>query len=150
MQFVIDDAKKKNRVGKAVMNMSLGGDFSQAINRAIEALFKAGIVPVVAAGNENVSDQLSDMIRNLANNVYSARLPSLLLALPPTPSLLVLLMPPQMSVLISPTLAPRSTSTLPVLTSSVSVSSQTLTPLPSAVPAWVCLPFPPLSSQVSN
>ncbi|KAJ0142141.1 hypothetical protein HZ326_15042 [Fusarium oxysporum f. sp. albedinis] len=53
MQFVIDDAKKKNRVGKAVMNMSLGGDFSQAINRAIEALFKAGIVPVVAAGNEN-------------------------------------------------------------------------------------------------
>jgi hypothetical protein len=90
------------------------------------------------------------MIRNLANNVYSARLPSLLLALPPTPSLLVLLMPPPMSVLISPTLAPRSTSTLPVLTSSVSVSSQTLTPLPSAVPAWVCLPFPPLSSQVSN
>ncbi|KAF5552195.1 alkaline protease (oryzin) [Fusarium phyllophilum] len=53
MQFVIDDAKKKNRVGKAVMNMSLGGDFSQAINRAIEALFKAGVVPVVAAGNEN-------------------------------------------------------------------------------------------------
>jgi subtilisin family serine protease len=37
------------------MNMSLGGDFSAAINRAIEALFKAGIVPVVAAGNENVS-----------------------------------------------------------------------------------------------
>ncbi|CVL05239.1 hypothetical protein FPRO06_04396 [Fusarium proliferatum] len=53
MQFVIDDAKKKNRVGKAVMNMSLGGDFSQAINRAIEALFNAGVVPVVAAGNEN-------------------------------------------------------------------------------------------------
>ncbi|KAF5645468.1 alkaline protease (oryzin) [Fusarium sp. NRRL 52700] len=53
MQFVIDDAKKKNRVGKAVMNMSLGGDFSEAINRAIEALFNAGVVPVVAAGNEN-------------------------------------------------------------------------------------------------
>jgi subtilisin family serine protease len=55
MQFVVDDVKKNNRVGKAVMNMSLGGDKSEAINRAIEALFKAGVVPVVAAGNENVS-----------------------------------------------------------------------------------------------
>ncbi|KAI6760844.1 hypothetical protein HG530_009704 [Fusarium avenaceum] len=53
MQFVIDDAKKRGKTGKAVMNMSLGGDFSAAINRAIEALFKAGVVPVVAAGNEN-------------------------------------------------------------------------------------------------
>ncbi|KPM45942.1 hypothetical protein AK830_g632 [Neonectria ditissima] len=53
MQFVIDDAESKGITGKAVMNMSLGGSFSEAINRAIEALFKAGIVPVVAAGNEN-------------------------------------------------------------------------------------------------
>ncbi|UZP46083.1 hypothetical protein NXS19_013895 [Fusarium pseudograminearum] len=53
MQFVVDDVKKNNRAGKAVMNMSLGGDKSEAINRAIEALFKAGVVPVVAAGNEN-------------------------------------------------------------------------------------------------
>lgn len=34
------------------MNMSLGGGLSQAINKAIEALVDAGIVPVVAAGNE--------------------------------------------------------------------------------------------------
>ncbi|KAF5009072.1 hypothetical protein FDECE_4695 [Fusarium decemcellulare] len=53
MQFVVDDVEKKGKKGKAVMNMSLGGDFSQAINRAIEALFNAGVVPVVAAGNEN-------------------------------------------------------------------------------------------------
>ncbi|KAM5355225.1 hypothetical protein ACJ41O_001871 [Fusarium nematophilum] len=53
MQFVIDDVEKKGIKGKAVMNMSLGGDLSEAINRAIEALFNAGIVPVVAAGNEN-------------------------------------------------------------------------------------------------
>ncbi|KAK7431204.1 hypothetical protein QQZ08_002244 [Neonectria magnoliae] len=53
MQFVIDDVEAKGITGKAVMNMSLGGSFSEAINRAIEALFKAGIVPVVAAGNEN-------------------------------------------------------------------------------------------------
>ncbi|OLN92804.1 Alkaline protease 1-like protein 1 [Colletotrichum chlorophyti] len=53
MQFVIDDVEKKNLTGKAVMNMSLGGSASQAVNRAIQALNNAGIVPVVAAGNEN-------------------------------------------------------------------------------------------------
>lgn len=56
MQFVIDDVQKNGKSGKAVMNMSLGGSFSQAINRAIEALRNAGVVPVVAAGNENVSE----------------------------------------------------------------------------------------------
>ncbi|KAH6991069.1 peptidase S8/S53 domain-containing protein [Ilyonectria sp. MPI-CAGE-AT-0026] len=53
MQFVIDDVANKTLTGKAVMNMSLGGSFSEAINSAIAAIFKAGIVPVVAAGNEN-------------------------------------------------------------------------------------------------
>ncbi|KAK1624078.1 subtilase [Colletotrichum phormii] len=53
MQFVIDDVAKKNLTGKAVMNMSLGGSASAAVNRAIQALNNAGIVPVVAAGNEN-------------------------------------------------------------------------------------------------
>ncbi|KND90970.1 Alkaline protease 1 [Tolypocladium ophioglossoides CBS 100239] len=53
MQFVIDDVKKRGIQGKAVMNMSLGGSFSQAMNRAIQAVSSAGIVPVVAAGNEN-------------------------------------------------------------------------------------------------
>ncbi|KAK2731930.1 subtilisin-like protease [Colletotrichum kahawae] len=53
MQFVIDDVQKKNLTGKAVMNMSLGGSASQAVNRAIQALNNAGVVPVVAAGNEN-------------------------------------------------------------------------------------------------
>lgn len=55
MQFVINDVQKNNLRGKAVMNMSLGGSFSQAMNRAIQAVANAGIVPVVAAGNENVS-----------------------------------------------------------------------------------------------
>ncbi|KAK1993021.1 subtilase [Colletotrichum falcatum] len=53
MQFVIDDVKAKKTTGKAVMNMSLGGSASAAVNRAIQALNNAGIVPVVAAGNEN-------------------------------------------------------------------------------------------------
>lgn len=35
------------------MNMSLGGPQSQAVNRAVAALADAGVVPVVAAGNEN-------------------------------------------------------------------------------------------------
>lgn len=40
--------------GRSVMNMSLGGGRSGAINSAINAIRAAGCVPVVAAGNENV------------------------------------------------------------------------------------------------
>lgn len=36
------------------MNMSLGGSKSNAVNAAIDALRAAGVVPVVAAGNEAV------------------------------------------------------------------------------------------------
>ncbi|KAK4124268.1 subtilisin-like protein [Parathielavia appendiculata] len=52
MQFVADNATASGRSGKAVMNMSLGGGFSQAINSAINQVEAAGVVPVVAAGNE--------------------------------------------------------------------------------------------------
>lgn len=48
LNFVAQDATK----GKSVMNMSLGGPASRAINDAIERLFANGVVPVVAAGNE--------------------------------------------------------------------------------------------------
>ncbi|KAI1375467.1 subtilisin-like protein [Hypoxylon crocopeplum] len=48
LNFVASDAPK----GKSVMNMSLGGPVSQAVNDAIERLFSNGVVPVVAAGNE--------------------------------------------------------------------------------------------------
>ncbi|PNY28538.1 Alkaline protease 1 [Tolypocladium capitatum] len=53
IQFVIDDAKKRGIQGKAVMNLSLGGSFSKALNSAIQAASDGGVVPVVAAGNEN-------------------------------------------------------------------------------------------------
>ncbi|KAH6692679.1 oryzin [Plectosphaerella plurivora] len=53
MQFIIQDVQQKNLRGKAVMNMSLGGPQSAAVNRAVKALADAGVVPVVAAGNEN-------------------------------------------------------------------------------------------------
>jgi len=43
-----------NRKGKpSVANMSLGGGFSQALNDAVKAAVKAGVVFAVAAGNEN-------------------------------------------------------------------------------------------------
>ncbi|KAL2133242.1 hypothetical protein VTI74DRAFT_2707 [Chaetomium olivicolor] len=53
MQFVAQDAAASGRSGKAVMNMSLGGSFSRAVNSAINNIEAAGVVPVVAAGNEN-------------------------------------------------------------------------------------------------
>lgn len=51
----MEEVTQKNQSGKAVMNMSLGGEKTRAINAAIEQLRLAGVVPVVAAGNENVS-----------------------------------------------------------------------------------------------
>ncbi|KAI6382714.1 hypothetical protein MCOR25_000525 [Pyricularia grisea] len=53
MSFVAEDVTKKNLSRKAVMNMSLGGSKSTAVNEAINSMIKAGVVPVVAAGNEN-------------------------------------------------------------------------------------------------
>lgn len=55
MQFVIDDVQRRGIGGRVVMNMSLGGPRSDALNRAIEVMRSVGIVPVVAAGNEAVS-----------------------------------------------------------------------------------------------
>ena len=42
----------KTKKGKSVANMSLGGGFSKAINDAVAAAVKNGLVMVVAAGNE--------------------------------------------------------------------------------------------------
>jgi subtilisin family serine protease len=50
---VADNATASGLSGKAVMNMSLGGGFSEALNAAINQIEAAGVVPVVAAGNEN-------------------------------------------------------------------------------------------------
>ncbi|CAJ2500165.1 Uu.00g030180.m01.CDS01 [Anthostomella pinea] len=52
LNFVESDVAEKKLAGKTVMNMSLGGGQSTAINNAIEGLVEAGVVPVVAAGNE--------------------------------------------------------------------------------------------------
>ncbi|KAI1433488.1 protease [Xylaria sp. CBS 124048] len=51
LNFIETDVKERKIQGKAVLNMSLGGGKSDAINAAIEGLVAAGVVPVVAAGN---------------------------------------------------------------------------------------------------
>lgn len=131
MQFVINDAQEKGITGKAVMNMSLGGEFSQAINRAIEALHTAGIVPVVAAGNEAVSDSLLVVLQpskiHLTDTPCSKILPTPRPARPPTPSPLALSMPPPTSVLTFPTLVRVLTSTPLVSMSLASASDPTPT-----------------------
>ncbi|CAJ0872233.1 14668_t:CDS:2, partial [Entrophospora sp. SA101] len=52
LTFVLNQHKSSSNK-KTVVNMSLGGPLSQALNAAVEALTKAGIHVVVAAGNSN-------------------------------------------------------------------------------------------------
>ena len=54
-EIVATNATARGLSGKAVMNMSLGGSKSNALNSAIAAVTRAGVTAVVAAGNENVS-----------------------------------------------------------------------------------------------
>lgn len=44
-----------NHTKPAVMNMSLGGGASAAVDRAVQSAVNAGVVTVVAAGNENMN-----------------------------------------------------------------------------------------------
>ena len=52
MQFVANEVQSKGQRGKAVMNMSLGGQASRVMNNMVAALAGLDIVCVVAAGNE--------------------------------------------------------------------------------------------------
>ncbi|KAG5957555.1 hypothetical protein E4U58_005862 [Claviceps cyperi] len=53
LQFVLQDVARKNLTGRAVMNLSLGGGYSQAMNHALQSMVEAGIVCVAAAGNDD-------------------------------------------------------------------------------------------------
>ncbi len=53
MFVVTTNATARGLAGKAVMNMSIGGSKSAALNSAVAALTRAGVTVVVAAGNEN-------------------------------------------------------------------------------------------------
>ncbi|KAI0596612.1 peptidase S8/S53 domain-containing protein [Biscogniauxia sp. FL1348] len=51
--WAVDDALKANAISRSVINMSLGGPFSNATNDAVDAAVAAGMTVVVAAGNSN-------------------------------------------------------------------------------------------------
>ncbi|KAI2621236.1 oryzin precursor [Hypoxylon sp. NC1633] len=56
LQWAVDDATSKGRIGKAVANISLGAlrILSSSVNSAAAAAVKAGLFLAVAAGNGNV------------------------------------------------------------------------------------------------
>ncbi|OAA45371.1 oryzin precursor [Cordyceps fumosorosea ARSEF 2679] len=51
LEYVAQDAANRDCPNGVVVNMSLGGDFSQSTNDAVAALVKKGIFVAVAAGN---------------------------------------------------------------------------------------------------
>ncbi|KAM5447730.1 hypothetical protein MaudCBS49596_005749 [Microsporum audouinii] len=59
LDWSISDVAKRNIVGKAVMNMSLGGAYSASFNQATEKVIKAGIFVAasVGAGNRDASQE---------------------------------------------------------------------------------------------
>ncbi|EON66925.1 hypothetical protein W97_06329 [Coniosporium apollinis CBS 100218] len=52
LDFAVEDALANNRIKKSVVNISSGGGASSVFNDAVAAAVKAGMVVVVAAGNE--------------------------------------------------------------------------------------------------
>lgn len=52
MEWAVSDAKSRGVTGKSVMNMSLGGSYSKAMNDAAASVVSSGIFLAVAAGNE--------------------------------------------------------------------------------------------------
>ncbi|KUI64304.1 hypothetical protein VM1G_11115 [Cytospora mali] len=57
IEFVVRTARQMHLSGKSVVNMSVGGSRSRALNQAINSLRGAGVVPVVAAGNDDTDVQ---------------------------------------------------------------------------------------------
>lgn len=58
IQWAVDDAISKGRIGKAVANLSLGGPRSIAANQAAAAAVEAGLFLAVAAGNDGTLARL--------------------------------------------------------------------------------------------
>ena len=53
--WAVNDIVSKNRQSRAAINLSLGGPFSSAMNRAVETGFQQGVVSAVAAGNDAIN-----------------------------------------------------------------------------------------------
>lgn len=54
IEWATSDARSKGKSSKCVANMSLGGGYSAALNKAVNAAAASGMTFVVAAGNEGV------------------------------------------------------------------------------------------------
>jgi len=54
IDYAVNDAKSKGRIGKAVANLSLGGLFSPMTNAAVAEAVKQGLFLAVAAGNSGL------------------------------------------------------------------------------------------------
>ncbi|KAF4998603.1 hypothetical protein FGRMN_2929 [Fusarium graminum] len=52
--WAVNDIINKDRTWRAVINMSLGGEKSNAFNNAVNAASKKGVISVVASGNDNI------------------------------------------------------------------------------------------------
>lgn len=59
IEFAVNDATSKGRIGKALANMSLGGIFNKATNQAVAAAVRAGLFMGIAAGNDGLPAALS-------------------------------------------------------------------------------------------
>lgn len=53
MNFVAEDSRRQSCPNGVIVNMSLGGPYSKAVNDAAEGLSRQGILVVAAAGNDN-------------------------------------------------------------------------------------------------
>jgi subtilisin family serine protease len=53
LNWAVADAKQRGVAGKAVINMSLSGAYTQSVNDAVKAATDAGITVVAAAGNKD-------------------------------------------------------------------------------------------------
>lgn len=53
IDWAVNDAQTKGRIGKAVANLSLGGSVSLTLNQAANSAVGAGLFMAVAAGNDN-------------------------------------------------------------------------------------------------
>ncbi|KAK1247682.1 hypothetical protein MKX07_000570 [Trichoderma sp. CBMAI-0711] len=54
LEWAVNDITTKGRQGRSIINMSLGGPYSQALNDAIDHIADMGILPVAAAGNKGI------------------------------------------------------------------------------------------------
>ncbi|KAF3764129.1 hypothetical protein M406DRAFT_62573 [Cryphonectria parasitica EP155] len=66
--WAVQDIASRKRNSRSVINMSLGGGYSAAQNNAIQGAFEAGILTVVAAGN-NASDAVETSPASAPNAV---------------------------------------------------------------------------------